>query len=61
MRLRELALQGDEKALEAFNAWNTKLESEAEAEWTVGLWTGEGTYGPEGSPLKVEKVEETPT
>lgn len=59
MRLRELALQGDEKALEAFTAWNTRLEDEAEARWTVGLWVSEGTYGREDSPLQIEEVEET--
>lgn len=58
MRLRELALKGDERALDAFNAWNTKLDQETEAEWTVGLRVGEGYYGPEDSPLKVESVED---
>ena len=59
MRLRELALLGDEKALEAFTAWNTKLEDEAEAEWTIGLLVGEGIYCPEDSPLRIEDVDET--
>lgn len=61
MRLRDLALKGNEQALEAFTRWNTKLADEAAAEWTVGLWTSESILCPEDSPLQIETVEETPT
>lgn len=57
MRLRELAMKGDEKALDAFNAWTAKLEQEAETTWSCGLLVGEGYYG-DDSPLQLESVEE---
>lgn len=58
VRLRELALKGDDAALEALNDWTSKLEAEARTEWTFGLVVGEGTYGVLFTPLKVETVEE---
>lgn len=60
MRLRELAMQGDEKALDAFNEWMSRFEQEAEATWTFGLLAPEQRYDFD-SPLQIETVEETLT
>jgi len=58
MRLRELAMQGDEKALDAFNEWTAKFEQEAEATWSCGLLLPEQRYEWD-SPLQIEEVDDT--
>ncbi|MEP2987907.1 MAG: DUF5681 domain-containing protein [Parasphingorhabdus sp.] len=56
MRLRELAMKGDEKALDAYTDWLDRFEAEKENTWSVGLRLGERFYGSSGSPLRVEKA-----
>lgn len=57
MRLREMAMQGDDKALDAFNDWNAKLEQEAESTWDFGLLAPEQRYRFD-TPLIIEDVED---
>lgn len=56
-RLRQMALQGDEKALGAYTDWLNRLQDETESSWSVGLYLIEGYYCAEDSPLPVIDVE----
>lgn len=60
MRLRELAMKGDEKALDAYTDWLDRFELESQSTWTCGLLLGEGCYSTSDTPLKVEQVYDDP-
>lgn len=57
MRLRELAMKGDEKALDAYTDWLGRFELESQSTWSCGLLVGEGFYGSGDTILKVEQVD----
>lgn len=57
MKLRELAMTGDEKAIDAVNLSLAKFEEEAEATWSCGLLVPEQRYEWD-TPLRIEDVEE---
>ncbi|WP_109354750.1 DUF5681 domain-containing protein [Sphingorhabdus sp. EL138] len=59
MRLRELAMKGDEKALDAYTDWLDRFELESQSTWSCGLLLGEGFYGPGDTTLTVEQVDGT--
>ncbi len=61
MRLRELAMKGDEKAFDAYTDWLDRFELETQSTWTCGLLVGKGCYSTSDTELTIEQVDDDPT